>query len=257
MAREKPIILADNRLEDGTLSATATAAGTAVANLKDWRSFTGWTGVGTGDHYVTVNIATAKTADCIGIFGHNFGTAGATISVEGSTDNFTGDTTVALAGFAPSDDFAILRKFDSLNKDDWRLKMTGMSVAPSMAILVIGNKLEMERWLQKGWQPTPEQVEGNATRGRKGHHLGSVVEIIMLDFRPRWKLLTESWVENSFKPLWDSHLSLLKPFFWADDPGDHVDRVYLAAMEDRAKFDSAYDPVRRSLNLRFSAVKEL
>lgn len=259
MAQEKPVILYDNRLEDGTATATATDPDSRynVANLTDKRAFTAWLGVGTSTHYVTVDCGSAKSADALGILVHNFFTAGATISVECSSDNFAADTTVALAGFVPSSDKAIFKKFDSLSKRYWRLKMTGMSAAPIMAVLVIGVKMEFEKYLNKGLNPKPEKVDGNVSVGGTGQYLGSAVEIIKYSFRPRFRRITDSWFNNTYTPAWDAHLSLLLPFFWVWDPGNHGDQVYYAWFGKGATLDASYDPVRLSLKLKFFGVKEL
>lgn len=256
---QKPVIFYDNLLVDSTLTATATATDYDVDNLKDYRVFTEWLGVGTGVQYVTADYGSAKIADSFGLINHNLFSIDSTVSIECSSDNFSGDITVALAGFTPSDDKAFMKQFTPQTKRYWRIKFAGaMSAAPLMGQPFIGEALEMEKYISGNYNPTPERIESSSSRGRKGgHYLGSVVENILLPFRPRWRRLTDSWVEANFRPAWDDHLSLLKPFFWAWEPGDHPADVFYAVLPDRARLNMPFDPVRRSLSLEFDGVKEL
>src|SRR3989304_9543482 len=80
----EPIILADNRFLDGTPTATDTATGYNVLFIRDYKTFTSWKAASVGTKYLTVDCATAKSADCIAFVGDNFGTGAAQISVEAS-----------------------------------------------------------------------------------------------------------------------------------------------------------------------------
>src|SRR3990172_4071855 len=118
------IILADNRFLDGTPTATDTAAGYNVLFIRDYKTFTSWKAASVGTKYLTVDCATAKSADCIAFVGHNFGTGGATISVESSaTGAWAGEQTERLAPFTVNDDKAALRTFASASDRYWRVKI--------------------------------------------------------------------------------------------------------------------------------------
>lgn len=252
---EKPCILYDNRLNDGFVSANDTGAGN-VANLKDLRTYTYWEGSGVSVHYVTVNCGSPVAADGLGIIGHNFASIGAVISVECSSDNFASDITVALAGFVPSSDKALFKKFTSQTKRYWRLKMSGMSAAPRMAGLMIGARLEFPAYLHGGFDPSPEQVVSRSKRSKTGNFLGSVVDYQLISISAKWDRLTDDWINNTFQPAWDLHLSALKPFLWVFDPGSHPDDVYYVKVPDNFTLKSPYDSVRRTLALQMEGVKE-
>ena len=256
---QKPVILHDNLLADATLSATATETDFDVDNLKDYRVFTEWKGVGTGIQYVTGNGAASRKGNAFGLINHNLASIGATVSIECSSDNFASDVTVALAGFLPSSDKAFMKQFTIKDKPDWRIKLFGeMTAAPLMGQPFIGEALEMEKFIQGNYNPTPEKISGATSRGRKkGHYLGSVIDSISLRFKPRWRRITDSWFEAYFRPVWDDHLVMLKPFFWAWEPGNHPDDVFYAVLPDNTSLNSPFDPVRRSLSLDFDGVKEI
>jgi hypothetical protein len=50
-----PIILYDNRFDDGTPTATVTADGYSVLNINDWKTYTFWKGDATDPTYLTVD----------------------------------------------------------------------------------------------------------------------------------------------------------------------------------------------------------
>ena len=82
-----PKLLYDNRFADATVTATDTAAGFFAASIADWRGYTFWKGASAGQKYLTVDCGTAKSADCLALFGHNFFTAGALVHIEHSANN--------------------------------------------------------------------------------------------------------------------------------------------------------------------------
>lgn len=251
----KPVILYDNRLNDGTPTATDTASGYDVLNLRDYRTYTYWKAANaTGIKYVTVDCGTPKSADALGIVGHNLNTVGATISVESSPDNSV--WTERLAGFTPSNDKALLKLFTSASARYWRLKITGMSAAPFMAILVIGSRFTFERYLKSPFDPDAEKVEAKAVRSKGGHVLGVAIAFYERNIQAEWSRLTPSWIKNTFIPAWTGHLSKCLPFFWAWEPTDHSDEVYYVALPPDASLRMPYDPVRRSLSLDMVGVRE-
>ncbi len=97
-ANAKPFILYNNIYTLGTPTATDTAAGYDVSNIKDYRAFTLWRAASAGTKYLTINAGSAQNFDTLGILGHNFATASATVSVEHST-NGSSWTDISGAGF--------------------------------------------------------------------------------------------------------------------------------------------------------------
>ena len=50
-----PIVLYDNRFDDGTPVATVTEGGYSVLNIRDWKTYTFWRGDATDPTYLTVD----------------------------------------------------------------------------------------------------------------------------------------------------------------------------------------------------------
>lgn len=250
----KPIILYDNRYLDGTITATDTAPDYDFNNIKDLRTYTFWKADSSGTKYITVDCGSTKSADSLGIIGHNLGTAAAIVSVETSDDNIT--YTERLAGFTPTNDKALLHTFIPASARYWRTKIVTTAVAPQIAVALIGKRLTFERHLQGSFDPTPEKIEGQSKRGKTGNLLGSVVYYHSMKMRADFRNITPAWIRDTFKPAWDEHLSLLKPFFFAWDPENHADEVFLVKITDKFELRMPYEGVRRSLRLQFEGVKE-
>lgn len=239
MIMQTPIIAYDNRLNDigAVLSATSTASGFYVANLKDLRPYTYWKSAITTVQYYTVDCLSAKSANCLSILGHNFATIGATISLECSSDNFGVVIEVALPGFIPSSDKAILKTFTSQNYRYWRLKMTGMTAVPQMAILMIGTKLQFPYPPEAPAPPYAEGIEGRMAKSQKGHPLGAAILFHPLELRASFINLTRTFAFDTYKPFWDAHGKKLKPFFYAGDIDAYPDYVFFVRMKEGVLFN--------------------
>jgi hypothetical protein len=107
MSTGYPKILHDNRLDDATPSASSTASGYNVLNLRDWRPFTWWK-PSSLPATVTVDCGIARAADYAYLYGHTLHDAQVAVEVRGSTDNFAAsDVLLATSNFlAYPEDFS-------------------------------------------------------------------------------------------------------------------------------------------------------
>lgn len=233
-----PILLYENRLDDGTPVATTTAAGFSVLNLKDLRTFTFWKAVDNAAQYIEIDCGSAKMADCLGIIGHNFGTTGATVSIECSSDNFGADITVALAGFIRTADTAFMKTFAAQTKRYWRLKITGGSAAAQMAVLMLGVMLQFPYPPATPFSPYKEGMEAETKRGKTGQLLGAVVRYFPRQISARFIEPTRDFVFNSYLPFWEGHASLMKPFFFAWDLDVYPDHVLFGKVPAGLEFEA-------------------
>lgn len=259
MVWSPPAILSDNRFADGVpVSSTAVDAGYAVLNVIDWRPYTYWRVTGAGPHYITIDCATAKSADTLGILGHNLASLGATVSLECSSDNFVAETIVALAGFVPTTDRVIYQSFATQIKRYWRLKIAlGGAYSPYIGILCAGTRLTFPRRMAAPFDPTPQAIKARSERSTSGQLLGSVVSYIEVAPKPTWRLLDPAWIASTFDPFWDGHASALKPFFWAWEPGDHPTEIFLVSLAPDFALSRPYPGgLRRDLSLDLIGVKE-
>jgi hypothetical protein len=238
MATGLPIILWDSRLKDATPVASSTAAGYDVRNLTDFRAYTWWRPTAL-PATVTVDCGSPRAADCLGVYGHDLGSKGATIQVQASTDNFVASN-VAVTSFTPTHDRPIVRTWPSVAYRYWRLRVTG-STAPSLAIVAIGAALAFPRPLARGFDPLGRAVVGAVNRSEDGHALGRAVYAEQWEARLSFRLLTWEWVRSTFLPAWQAHLRSA-PFLFAWDPVEHPEetRLVTAGEAFRAPTEGAF-----------------
>ncbi len=234
-----PILLFDNRFNDGVPTATDTAAGYSVLNVRDLRTFTYWKGNSPGTKILRVDCGSAKSADCLGIMKHNLATVAATISVEGSSDNFVADSVTALAGFTVTNNKAILKPFAaSVQKRYWQLTLTGCTAAPQLAIAMIGAKLQFPFPPASAYVPYRESVEADSKMSKGAHVLGTVVRYKPGKIAAKFAHLSRDFVFNTYAPFWDGHASDMKPFFYAWDLDAFPGHVFFGKKPDNHEYQT-------------------
>ncbi len=249
-----PVILHDSRLLDGLPTATDTADGYSVLNLRDGRTFTWWKGASPGVKYITVECPAAAAADAVGLVGHNLGSLSGTIAVESSPDGV--EWTQRLAPVAPGSDKAFLRSFTSVSAKWWRARIETAGSAAQIAVLLLGSRLVFERPLNGEYDPQPETIEGNSVRSKTGHLLGSVTSFVAVRISAGFKNLTSAWINDQFRTSWEDHLSLLLPFLWCWDPEGHTDEVHWVKIADGFSLRRPFTGPWRSLQLEMEGVRE-
>ena len=253
-ANAYPVILYDSRFRDATPTATDTATGYNVSNINDYRTYTFHKFAASGTKYITVDCATAKADDSLAIIGHNLATAAATISVE-SSDNGS-SWTERLAGFTVTTDKALLKTFSSVSARYWRIKFVSASVAVQIAVAMLGARFTFSRYPNGSFDPSPERLVASSSRSKSGHLLGSTLRYIETDPTLSFKAISTDWVEATFRPLWDNHLKLLRPFFVGWDITNHPLEIGYYKIPDDFSLSMPFDPYRRSLSLSLEGVKE-
>jgi len=189
------------------------------------------------DEVTLYELTNVPMANTLGIQSHNLNTVGATISVECSGDN--NDWSVALTGFAPSDDLNIMKSFGTdYYARYWRLKIASHTAAPQIAILCIGEALEIPT------PPTTEvdiyeaSVSGEGSLSKTGHLLGAIVrnKPVEINYTFKGSDYTYTWVSTDYRTFWEDHASEMKPFFFALDLTNFTDLHWLM----RIKPDSSW-----------------
>jgi len=208
----KPTILYDNRLADATVAASTTASGYAAANVVDWRAYTWWKPTAL-PATLTVDCATAKAADYALVYGHTLFSAGCTVEVRGSTDNF-GASDVLVASLTPSSDDPFFISFGSVSYRYWRLRITGAATMPALAIVAIGARMELPTWLPQPFDPLGRKVDGQSNRNENGHALGRSIDFELWKQSIKLERVTWAWLRDTWLPAWRAHLRS-SPFVFA------------------------------------------
>ena len=229
------IILYDNILEDATLTVTSTSASTGYDkdNLIDGRPYTKWAASSSATQNLDAAFGSSKTADAIGIFNHNLGTIGATVKVQITTGVWT-----TLLTITPSDDTAILLPFTSNSDADWRIEISGASDPAEIGILMLGEKLSFGYGPETPFAPKSEGIKANSLMSKGGYLLGTDVRYNDLSITARYGYVSRTWVSTYFLPFWRDHARLLKYFFYAYDPDNDADTVYLVKAAESMRYEA-------------------
>lgn len=213
-----PALYYDNRLGDAAVAASSTATGFAAANVADWRPYTWWKPTAL-PATLTVDCGSAKAADYALVYGHTLFSAGCTVEVRGSTDNFA-SSNVLVATLTPTSDEPFLITFASVSYRYWRLRITGAATMPALAIAAIGAALTLPTGLPEGFDPVGRKVEGQSNRNEAGQPLGRVVHFESWTESLKLQKLAWSWIRGTWLPAWRAHLRA-SPFVFAWDPGNY------------------------------------
>jgi hypothetical protein len=236
-----PIILADNAFLDGIPTATDTASGYDVLNIRDLKTYTEWAAASGGTKYLTIDRGSAKAADALGIFKHNLGTAAASVSVESSdTGAWAGEEVQRLAPFTPTNDKAILKTFTSASARYWRVKIVTAGIAPRLAVCLLGARLTFSFPPESPFAPARESVEGETRRSKMGQVLGTVVRFKPYRITPTFKFPSRAWADASLYPWWENWASNLWPFFWAWDLDLYASDVRFVKVPDGFEYEAAF-----------------
>ena len=235
---QTPIILYDNRLTDGTLTATDTATGYDVLNIVDNRPYTFWKAASSGTKYITVDCGSTKSADCLAIIGHNFKTAAAIVSIESSPDNTV--WTERLSDFTPISDKAFMKTFISSSARYWRIKIITTSIAAQIGVAVLGTKMQFEYPPETPYNPYTETPAAYVERSKNGHILGVSTYNPVLEFRALFSFITRTWLNTYFIPFWQNHARLFKPFFFAWDLDTYPEDVFFVSIDNNMTFETPF-----------------
>lgn len=205
-----------------TLTATSTASGDYSVNyLYNMLETNMWKAAdATSPQYISLHVPNSKKPNYLAIIGHNLCAIGATIVLQRSPDNAT--YTDAFTAFAPAADTVILKEFTAPVSayDYWRLKITGQTISPYMAICIWGEVTELD-YATASFDPHEQDVKANVNLSQGGYVAG-----IHTQYTERSMTLkfddADVTLYGKIKTWWET--SGLKNFFmaWenANTPGD-------------------------------------
>lgn len=223
-----PLCLYESRLNDATPVASSTAAATAtvtynVLNLRDARPYSFWK-PNAMPGTVTVDCGSAKTADYLLVYSHDLFTKGCTIEIRKSTDNFAAND-VLVATSTPADNLPLLLLFTSTSSRYWRITVkTG--TAPTLAIVMFGNRLEVPAAPREGFDPVGRNSVGQNNRAVKGYPLGRVIAYQEFRETLNYELLSWTWVRDSWGAAWTAWLQS-EPWLYAWNPDTYPKETWL------------------------------
>lgn len=211
-----PFILRYNNFLFGNITATDTASGYDINNIRDWRDYTYWVAASHGTKYITLDGSGNYKGNTLGIAGHNLGTAAAKVTIDYYKES-TGTWETALSEFDVTSDKPLVKTFTEQEAYDWRIKIVTASIAPRIGVLMLSQRTEFPSapeapLVNKSLTPLSEAYESES-----GYLLGIDHKYTKLEINHTYKLLTATFVDSTFLPMWEAHLKLGYPFFYAVD----------------------------------------
>lgn len=213
LTADHPVIGWENRLSSASLSATASDADYPVTNLLNPATHLYWKGADTQTQYITHVTGGASPYDFVGIAGHNLGSGGWTVSIEGDT----GAGYATIAGPAvPADDSPLMFRWTAASYTGVRVKLTGGSIVPRIAVLFMGGLLVLERKVKSPHTPINmgREVKTVSGRSQAGNFLGSITLSEGRTADISFENLTDTWYRENMDEFVD-YAALRNPFFFA------------------------------------------
>lgn len=232
-------------------------AGTASISVQD-----AWDDTPTGTAYMDDVLFYEETApDRWAMVNHNFWDANATVSLESSVADteVIGATWVErVAGFTPDNNKAIWKSFSAIGTAQraWRIKIVTANLAAYLGMIFLGEALEFPRYMMGEWDPQTYNIRGSTGTSEGGNWLGVVRKPLIGENTLQLVNLTDSFVRDTFGPVFDNHIRDLKPWVFAWDETNHDEDVYLMSLRDGAQKSFPYNKSTRSITLEVAQVVE-
>ncbi|HLC19117.1 MAG TPA: hypothetical protein VJM57_08920 [Thermodesulfobacteriota bacterium] len=241
-----------------TLAATSTTSSGdySVDYLYNMLEVNMWMAADTTDPlYITFDAGTGNTADAdyIVIWGHNLATAGATVSLQYSDDNFSLDINEVFAPEAVTTDAVYVKEFTSPGpRRYWRVEITGHTAPPQMTICLWGNKTELD-YATASFDPYAQEVKANVNISQGGYLAG-----IHTMYTERQMTLTfnnaDSVLYDRIRSWWET--SGVKNFFVAWDHANSPGDVFLMRPDQRFKNPFKSGGIYRDITINLQGRKE-
>jgi hypothetical protein len=231
---QNPIILFDNVYTLGTPTATDTEIGYSVLNISDLKTYTWWQANSNGTKYLAIDCSTAQTVNCLAVIGHNFFTSSATVSVESSVNG--SDWTERLAGFTVTTDKAFMKLISEVSARYWRIKIVTASIAPKVAVLFLGDRIDFAYPPDCPYFPYQIKAENTAQISKRGNVLGVLNDLASISITPKFSNIDRSWFTTYLEDWYFNHARYGKPFFYAWDLTTFPTHVYYVWLADNYVF---------------------
>lgn len=192
------------------------------------------------------------TADAWAFANHNAGTAGLTVTLQKSSDNWATPTDVDET--SPSDDRAVCRFFNSTSATAWRIKVAG-GVGDQVAEfgeIALGEMFEMPEYDEGSIGVLDRKMVSDLSANRAGRPLGRSVSRETKSFDIVQRLMARSTATGDFADFWE-HAGGTKglPFFYSWNYGDYPTEALYAWLDDDPEFQAPHMPGALIEQIRF------
>ena len=231
-------------------------AGTAdpafpVGNLANPATHLLWKATTTAAQSVTASVATTDPIDYLALAGHNCGTAGIALSVEGRA-SLLDPWTALVPSAMQADDSPYLGRFVPFVPVEIRINFAAGAAPPQAAVLYVGKLTVLERRIYVGHRVLPYNRRAHVVAGESdnGQFLGRIVLSEMTESALDLQNVTPTFYRSELEPWLKS--AVQRPFFFAWRPSDYPNEVGYcwAAGDAQMSNQRSNGMVQASLNLR-------
>lgn len=195
-----PYIGWKNQVAFGNVSADSSATGYPASNLANASTTNRWVSGSTAEQLITV-AGVIDDVDYVAIAGHNFGSAGVSLSIEGQTSESAPDFEV-LASIDPATDAPLLIRIPKAPYISLQIRLTPVDVAPFASVLFVGELIIVPTGISPGYTPLEHGRDVDLVGGRaeSDEYLGNIVVGSSLSSSTPFRLLPPIWYEAEMRP---------------------------------------------------------
>lgn len=226
-----PVIGYDNVVTPTSVSTTTAQTNFPASNMGNPSTRPPWKG--TVNSPLTTEYITVQSVDLpisyFAVVAHNFGSTGATLTIEtctsigSSPQVWTAVNFDSSPNYTPDDDSPILWRFTQANYQGVRLKIVPGSAGPECGAVYCGDLLVLERSVRV--DTTHKLVNLNrktqlsSGMSERGDFLGRTVLREWVEGKADFSFFSSAWYRANFDPFLVA--TQTKPFFFAWSPVDH------------------------------------
>lgn len=236
------------------LTATSTAAGYSVQNLYNMLESTLWKATSSADQEIVFDAGSGQTytADYLAIANHNLKDVGATIALQFSDDNFVSDIRNVFTPYAAGSNKALVKEGTSQTGRYSKVKLSGMTGIPFMAICIWGPLTEIGV-AQTSFDPNAQNNKASVNISSTGHLLGIHATYIERTMALIFNYLTPATYAK-LNLWWET--SGMGNFFIAWNLSEDATAVYLMRPSNTFKSPHQADGQRRQVTINLTGRKE-
>ncbi len=238
----------DNLFARATLLASSETTSGPAENAADGLTWDYWESEGdTSGDTLRAQLSVAEPADYLGIAGHNLGSVGATLTLQGSANGISW-TTVA-GPFSPASDKPALWRFPSATWQYWRVLVMGGPVR--IGVVNVGALLVLPEGVFVGHKPESlnRRPKLSNNESEDGQFLGRSVIRRGAEGIIKQDRVTQAWVRSVWDPF--ARHAETKPFFWAWRYDTFPDEVMYGWTDEGAEVEQGSNGYMAvSLNVR-------
>jgi hypothetical protein len=183
--------------------------------------------------YFTIDTAQSDSINYVAIAGHNFSSGGIAVGLEFASFNSPlGGAESIFEPQIPADDSPLIFLFSQREIEGVRIILTTTSTAAEMAVIYVGEYMEMEEGIQADHSPLPlaNAYEIMSGRSENGQFLGRLVLSHQYQSSATFSNMSKAWIRSDLMPF--LNFAAENPFFYLWSPLTYPDETAFAWLDN-------------------------